>query len=147
MAFYRRAVRAPRKLFDTDCRRNLAGIAAPDIECQHPGHGLAVIQVAELAVQPYSFRKPAFFSCDGRSIETLVPFFAPQLRQWNEDKRVGALALEETVEVNTMLARYGKELETVNPQANFYRLIFVFFLRHSEGTMRCQLDGTRIVTR
>ena len=57
MFFYRRSVRAPHKLFDTHCLRNLASIAAPNIECQDAGHGLAVFGISEFAVEPIAFRE------------------------------------------------------------------------------------------
>jgi hypothetical protein len=37
------------------------------------------------------------------------------------------------VEIGAVLARRGSDLETINPELNFYRLVFVFFLGHAIG--------------
>jgi hypothetical protein len=37
------------------------------------------------------------------------------------------------VEIGAVLARRGSNLETINPELNFYRLVFVFFLGHAIG--------------
>jgi hypothetical protein len=56
-----------------------------------------------------------------------VPLFAPQLRQWNEDKRIRTFAHKKTVEIGAMLARHGSKIEAINPQVHFYRLVFILF--------------------
>jgi len=76
MSFYRRSVRAPHKLINTHCLRNLASIAAPNIECQHAGHSLAVFGIAEFTVEPIAFRELLLFTSDGRRLEGFVSLFA-----------------------------------------------------------------------
>ena len=130
MFFYRCSVCAPQKLFYADIPRDLASIAAPNIESENAGHGLTVFGIPELAVEPVSFRK-LLLASEGRRPGGFAPLFACKLRQRNEDKRVRTIALKKTIEVGAVLVRRSGKFETINPELNFYRLVLVFFTRHS----------------
>src|SRR6056297_2089457 len=130
MSFCRRPVRAPHKVFDSDRCRDLASIAAPDIESQDAGDSLAICRIAQFTIEPVALRE-LLLAGDGVRPGALVPLLASELRQRNEDKRIGFIALQQAVEIGTLLARLGNELETINPQANFQWLILVLFFRHA----------------
>jgi len=46
---------------------------------------------------------------------------------------VSTIALKKKVEIGAVLVRRGSDLETINPELNFYRLVFVFFPGHAIG--------------
>ncbi|MGB5164360.1 MAG: diguanylate cyclase [Woeseiaceae bacterium] len=51
------------------------------------------------------------------------------------------MALKKLVEIDTVLARYGGHVDTLDPELNFYRLVFVFLLGHAGGAQRsCRSD-------
>src|SRR6056297_4323370 len=97
-------MRAPHKLFDSDPCRDLASIAAPDIESEDAGYSLAICRIAKFTIEPIAFRE-LLLARDGVRPGALVPLLASELRQRNEDKRISFIALQQAVEIGTSLAR------------------------------------------
>ena len=46
---------------------------------------------------------------------------------------MSTLALKKKVDIGAVLARRGSNLDPINPESNFYRLVLVFFLGHTIG--------------
>jgi hypothetical protein len=133
MRLDRRTGRTPNELINAHRLGYLASGAPSNIECENARYRIAIIEASQFAVVPIDLWQFGPLASHGGRVAKLSLSFPAEFRQRDKHEGFGTPLLKQAVEFGAVLVRHGGNVEAIDLDSDFYKLIL--FLGHVLGCL------------